>query len=68
MPYFINALIAITKLEKYDIVFTISQPPILRGVLGYIGKKLKKQVDLLHRRFQSRAGRSNQVLKIQFII
>lgn len=42
LSYFINALIAITKLEKHDIVFAISQPPILGGLLGYIGKKLKK--------------------------
>ncbi|WP_341876741.1 glycosyltransferase family 4 protein [Defluviitalea saccharophila] len=40
--YFINALKVILKEEKYDIIFTISQPPILGGWLGTLGKLLKR--------------------------
>lgn len=40
--YFINAIIAIIKSGKQDVILTISQPPILGGVLGVIAKKIKK--------------------------
>lgn len=41
MAYFINAIIATKGLEKFDYIYSISQPPILGGLLGVIGKKLK---------------------------
>ncbi|MCR4944769.1 MAG: glycosyltransferase family 4 protein [Clostridium sp.] len=42
VTYFINAIKAIRKLPNQDYIFTISQPPILGGLLGVIAKKLKK--------------------------
>lgn len=41
VAYFFNSLIATIKLEKHDYIFTISQPPILGGVLGVLGKWIK---------------------------
>lgn len=40
--YFLAAIEATTRLEQQDYVFSISQPPVLGGLLGVIGKKLKK--------------------------
>lgn len=42
LGYFFNAIIATFSAGKQDVVFSISQPPILGGLLGVIGKKLKK--------------------------
>lgn len=42
LSYFFNSLIATLKLEKHDYIFTISQPPILGGVLGVLGKWIKR--------------------------
>ena len=39
--YFFGALCASRKIGKQDYVFTISQPPILGGVLGVLGKWMK---------------------------
>src|SRR5690606_36130787 len=39
--YFILANIALLK-EKTDIIYSISQPPILGGLIGTIGKFLKR--------------------------
>lgn len=41
LTYFFRALYATLNLKKQDYIFTISQPPILGGVLGVIGKLLK---------------------------
>lgn len=41
MSYFFNSIIATIKLDKYDYIYSISQPPILGGTLGVIGKWLK---------------------------
>lgn len=41
VAYFFRAVCATVKLEKQEYVFTISQPPILGGVLGIVGKLLK---------------------------
>jgi glycosyltransferase involved in cell wall biosynthesis len=41
LSYFFNASHAILKTKKHDIVFTISQPPILGGLLGVIAKVFK---------------------------
>lgn len=41
LSYFFNSLLATFKLEKHDYIFTISQPPILGGVLGVLGKWIK---------------------------
>lgn len=41
LSYFFNSLIATFKLKKHDYIFTISQPPILGGVLGVLGKWIK---------------------------
>ena len=40
--YFFTAIYATFKSGKQDIVFSISQPPILGGMLGVIGKFIKK--------------------------
>ncbi len=41
ITYFINSIGATVKSGKQDYVFTISQPPILGGLLGVIGKWIK---------------------------
>lgn len=41
VAYSLRAVLATLKLPKQDYIFTISQPPILGGVLGVIGKWLK---------------------------
>lgn len=40
--YFLNSIIAILKSGKQDVVFSISQPPILGGVLGVLAKRIKR--------------------------
>lgn len=40
--YFFNALLAILKEDKPDIIFAISQPPILGGWIGVLGKFFKR--------------------------
>ncbi|MFJ8265539.1 glycosyltransferase family 4 protein [Peribacillus asahii] len=40
--YFILANIALLKEKKQDIIYTISQPPVLGGLIGSIGKFLKR--------------------------
>lgn len=42
LSYFFNSVIATFKVGRQDIVFTISQPPILGGMLGNIGKIVTK--------------------------
>lgn len=39
--YFFGAIFATFKVEKQDYVFSISQPPILGGMLGVFGKWIK---------------------------
>lgn len=41
LAYSFNSLIATLKIEKQDYIFTISQPPILGGILGVLGKWIK---------------------------
>lgn len=41
VTYFLNSVRATFKLSKQDYIFTISQPPILGGILGVIGKWIK---------------------------
>lgn len=38
LRYFLNCILVTRKLGKFDLVFTVSQPPILGGILGTIGK------------------------------
>lgn len=40
--YFVSAIFATFKTGKQDYVYSISQPPILGGLLGVIGKWIKK--------------------------
>ena len=40
--YFINSILATFKVGKQDLVYSISQPPILGGILGMIGKIIKR--------------------------
>lgn len=40
--YFISAILATFRVEQQDYVFTISQPPVLGGLLGVFGKWIKK--------------------------
>lgn len=42
LSYFFNAIYAIKKSGNQDLIFTISQPPILGGILGLIAKKFKR--------------------------
>ncbi|EPZ59919.1 glycosyl transferase, group 1 family domain protein [[Clostridium] sordellii ATCC 9714] len=42
LAYFFNSILAIMKSGKQDIVYSISQPPILGGILGVIGKASKR--------------------------
>ena len=39
--YFVSAIAATLRVERQDYILTISQPPVLGGLLGVIGKKLK---------------------------
>ena len=41
LAYFFGAMYATFKIEKVDVVFSISQPPILGGLLGVWGKWIK---------------------------
>ena len=38
LSYFFNCITVTRKLGNFDLVFTVSQPPILGGILGTIGK------------------------------
>jgi colanic acid biosynthesis glycosyl transferase WcaI len=40
--YFFLALMALLKEEKINVIYTISQPPILGGLIGTIGKLVKR--------------------------
>lgn len=42
LSYFINCIGATMKAGKFDLVFTVTQPPILGGLLGVIGKLVTK--------------------------
>lgn len=42
LTYFVLALLALLKEKKTDIIYTISQPPILGGLIGTIGKLFKR--------------------------
>lgn len=42
LSYFTSAISATFRVERQDYVFTISQPPILGGMLGVIGKRVKR--------------------------
>ena len=42
LAYFFNAIYATFKVGKQDLVLSISQPPILGGLLGVIGKAIKR--------------------------
>lgn len=42
VSYFFSAIAATFRVERQDYVFTISQPPVLGGLLGVIGKHLKR--------------------------
>lgn len=42
LTYFFGAIIATFKVGKQDYVFSISQPPILGGLLGVWGKRMKR--------------------------
>lgn len=40
LSYFFNCIGATQKLGKFDLVFTVTQPPVLGGILGTIGKRM----------------------------
>lgn len=40
LSYFFNSIGATFKVGKFDLVFAVTQPPILGGILGTIGKRL----------------------------
>lgn len=42
LAYFFNSILATFKIGNQDIIFSISQPPILGGMLGVIGKIVKR--------------------------
>ena len=41
VKYYLNTRAAIREIKEYDIVFTVTQPPILGGMLGLYAKKKK---------------------------
>ena len=41
ISYFVGAIVATFKVGKQDYIFSISQPPILGGLLGVFGKWIK---------------------------
>ena len=41
LSYFINSILAIIKSGKQDVIYSTSQPPVLGGILGVIGKFFK---------------------------
>lgn len=42
LSYFFNSISATRKIGRQDIIYTISQPPILGGILGCVGKRITK--------------------------
>lgn len=40
--YFFKALRVLTKESDVDVIYTVSQPPILGGLIGTIGKRMKQ--------------------------
>lgn len=48
--YFLMALVSLLKIKNPDIIYTISSPPVLGGLIGTIGKMLKntKHVYTIH--------------------
>jgi glycosyltransferase involved in cell wall biosynthesis len=42
--YFVNSIIAIIKSGKQDVVFCVSQPPVLGGLLGLAAKIFKRSM------------------------
>lgn len=40
LSYFFNCIGATFKVGKFDLVFTVTQPPVLGGILGTIGKRI----------------------------
>ncbi|AWP25949.1 glycosyltransferase WbuB [Paenibacillus glucanolyticus] len=42
LSYFILAVIALLRIKKVDVIYTISSPPIIGGLVGAIGKVLKR--------------------------
>lgn len=42
LAYFFNSIVAIVKSGRQNIIYTTSQPPILGGVLGVVGKIFKR--------------------------
>lgn len=42
LSYFLYALIAVWKQRNVDLIYTISSPPIIGGLIGTIGKWLKR--------------------------
>ena len=51
LAYYRNAKAVTLKLGQFDYIFTISQPPILGGMLGVYGKKVLKTADGKHPKF-----------------
>lgn len=46
--YYCNAKAAIKHIKDYDVIFTVSQPPILGGLLGRYAKKLNPKAKLIY--------------------
>ena len=42
LSYFLLAVIALLRIKKVDVIYTISSPPIIGGLIGAIGKVLKR--------------------------
>ena len=40
LSYFFNCIGVTRRLGKFDLVFTVTQPPVLGGILGTIGKRI----------------------------
>lgn len=48
LKYYFNSRKAIRSVKEYDIIFTVSQPPILGGLLGIYAKRKMKNSKLIY--------------------
>ena len=48
LSYYLNSRKAIRHISEYDVIYTVSQPPILGGLLGKYAKKKNKSAKLIY--------------------
>jgi len=66
LSYFLNCIGATFKVGKFDLVFTVTQPPVLGGILGTIGKRITGGgIDVPDYGLQSRTDNSRELCRQQ---